>query len=64
MSVREEYYSNFGPKLVEAIVLVILDEVNAIRSNAGLSARTVQQMLDAIDTKLAAIPDYDGMNIS
>ena len=62
MATREDYYDKFGPKVLEAIVLVVLDEVNAIRANASLTERTVQQMLDAIDAKIASVGDYAGMS--
>jgi len=55
---REELYQRFGPKLIEAIVLIIKDEVNILRANASLAERTDQQIIDAIETKLTAIEDY------
>jgi len=55
---REELYRKFGPKLVEAVALVIKDEINILRTNASLAERTVQQIIDAIQTKLTAIEDY------
>lgn len=46
--------------LLEAIVLVVLDEVNLLRAKAGLSGRTKQKMRDAIEAKHATleIPDF------
>lgn len=38
--------------LLVAFALVMLDEVNALRSNAGLSTRTVAQLKTAIKGKL------------
>ena len=55
---REELYGQFGPRLVEAVVTLLLDEINALRTNASLSERTPQQMVDAIDAKLAALGPY------
>ena len=57
---REKLYQKFGPLLVEAIVLVIKDEINLLRTEAGLQERTNQQLLDAVDTKLSglSIPDW------
>lgn len=60
--VREELYRMFGPKLVEAIVLIIKDEINILRAEHGLSARTDQNLIDAIETKLGTLSDYDWMN--
>ncbi|MHA1304368.1 MAG: hypothetical protein ACTSPI_11780 [Candidatus Heimdallarchaeaceae archaeon] len=59
MATREELYRGFGPKLLEAIVLVIRDEINDVRTNAGLSEKTEQNIIDAIDTKLSNLEDYD-----
>lgn len=59
---REELYRKFGPKLVEAIALIVKDEINILRTNASLPERTDQQIIDAIETKLTAMEDYPWMN--
>ena len=59
---REELYRKFGPKLIEAIVLIIKDEINILRAEHGLPARTNQQIMNAIDNKLDTISDYEWMN--
>lgn len=61
MATREELYCKFGPQLLEALAKVLLDEINALRSEAGLAERTGQQLIDAIATKLADTPQYDWM---
>ncbi len=38
-------------KLTKALALVILDEINTLRINAGLSERTVAQLRNAVKTK-------------
>lgn len=60
MATREGLYRQFGPMLTEAVVLVILDEVNALRTEAGLQERTGAQVIDAVQTKLdgLSIPDW------
>lgn len=58
---RQQLYRKFGPKLLEAIVMVIKDEINLLRAQHSLPARTNQQLIDAIDTKLADVNDYDWM---
>ena len=60
---REEIYRLFGPLLIEAIVLIIKDEINILRTNAGLPERTNQQVINAIEAKLNSLPDYDWMNL-
>lgn len=59
---REELYRRFGPKLLEAIVLLVKDEINLLRTQHGLPARTNQQIIDALESKLSNIPDYDWMD--
>ncbi len=60
---REKLYAAFGPKLLEAIVMVIKDEINMLRVQHGLPERTNQQLMNAIDTKLADVNDYDWMKV-
>lgn len=55
---REELYRQFGPKLIEALARVVMDEVNILRQEHGKPDRTLAQMASAIESKLAAIPDY------
>jgi hypothetical protein len=40
-------------RLIRALALVVLDEVNALRSNAGLGTRSTAQLVNAIKTKVA-----------
>ena len=58
---KNQLYHRFGPKLIDAIVQVTLDEINILRSHAGLSLRTDAQVVDAIGDKLENIPDYNWM---
>ena len=59
---KEKLYQHFGPKLLDAVVQVLKDEVNILRQEAGWPERTHQQVLDAIDQKLKQIPNYPWMN--
>ena len=59
---REELYRQFGPILVEAIVLIMMDEINILRAEHGLSPRTKQQLINAIENKLSGLELYDWMN--
>ena len=38
--------------VLRAVVAVVLDEINTLRTRAGLTARTAQQLADAIRAKL------------
>ena len=46
---------------MEAIVMIIKDEINILRQKAGLAERTNQQMIDAIENKLNELEEYDWM---
>ena len=60
MITRKELYNNcFGPKTMEAIVLVIRDEINLLRAKHDLTERTNQQIIDAISAKHLALSDYE-----
>jgi len=58
---RNELYRRFGPQLIEAIVLVVKDEINIIRTQLGLSERTNEQIRNVVSSKLESLPDYDWM---
>ena len=63
MATREDLYRKFGPQLVEALVLIIRDEINTLRGKVGLPERTNQQIMDAIDNRLTNdVPVYNWMN--
>jgi len=63
MATREDLYRKFGPQLIEALVLIIKDEINILRGEAGLPERTNQQIMDAIDNRLTNdVPIYNWMN--
>jgi hypothetical protein len=61
MMTREQLYQKFGPKLMDALAQVILDEVNILREEVGLTTRNSTQLTDAISNKLENIPDYNWM---
>ena len=58
---REELYKHFGPKLIEAVVLVVKDEINLLRTEHSLPERTNEQIVGAIGNKLNSIFDYGWM---
>lgn len=55
---RDDLYHMYGPMLAEAIALITKDEINILRQQHGLPPRTNQQLLDAIEAKLASLPPY------
>lgn len=58
---KEELYHRDGPLLTNAIVNVIIREINIIREELGLPERTGQQVLDSLSTELDSLPLYDWM---
>jgi len=61
MATRQDLYEKFGPLLLEAVVLLVLDELNLLRQRAGLPPRTAQQLLDSLDDRLSELPEYPWM---
>jgi hypothetical protein len=61
MAAKEELYKRFGPLLLDALVQVMQDELNVLRSKAGFSPRTNQQVVDAIHNKLQSTSPYAWM---
>lgn len=59
MKTRDEIMQQFGPMLLEALMLIIKDEINLLRAEHGLLPRTNEQILNAIDDKLQTLPVYD-----
>lgn len=59
---RDELYQKFGPILIEAIVLVIKDEINILRTQAGFEPRTNEQIKNAVDQKLQGLSKYNWMD--
>lgn len=58
---RSDIYHKFGPILLEAIVLVMVDEINILRTEHDLQVRTEQDILNAIEVKQSQLQDYDWM---
>lgn len=54
---KSQIYQRFGPKMLEAMVLVIRDEINILRSVHGLPERTNDQIIDALQNKYNSISD-------
>ena len=59
---RENLYKQFGPMLMEALALVVLDEINELRTRASLPPRTKAQLVSGLEMKLTSLDKYDWMN--
>lgn len=58
---KEELYRRDGPILTNAIVNVMVREINIVREELGLPKRTGPQILNSLSTELDSIPLYDWM---
>ena len=58
---REELYQAFGPMLLEAMALVLVDEINILRAQHSLADRTGPQIVSSLEAKLATLPQYAWM---
>lgn len=56
---REELYEKFGPYLIEAIVIIMKEEINLIRAQLELPERTNEQLMTAVKNKVDSLPLYD-----
>jgi len=55
----EPLFKHFGLRLVKAVVLVLIDEINVLRVKAGLAERTPQQAISAIQAKYDSLQSDD-----
>lgn len=61
MAQRDELFAKFGPILLEAFAIMILDEINRIRQHVGMPQLTKQQVLDEINNHTSTLEPYDWM---
>lgn len=62
MDKRSEVLNHFGPKLIEGLALLVLDEINELRTAVDLPPRTKNQVFDQLTNHYSTLPDYDWMN--
>ena len=62
MADRQTLYRKFGPQMIEAMMKLILTQINNLRAQHGLSQFTMEQLSDALLNELNNIPNYDWMN--
>lgn len=48
---RPQIYEHFGPEMIHAIVLLIVEQFNALQTKAGLPKITKAQVETALKTK-------------
>lgn len=63
MTERDDLFIQFGPKLVEAMFLVLLDEINNLRPGQGQPTITMEDLISAASNHVQSLPDYDWMGL-
>ena len=61
MSNRDDTYRQFGPILLEAQTLVLLEHINYLRQNQGMPEITKQDLIDSLNNHLSELEPYDWM---
>lgn len=61
MAGREETYRKFGPLLLEAVCLIIHDQINLLRKEQGMPEITEQDIIDSLNNHLNELQPYDWM---
>ncbi|GAI41099.1 unnamed protein product [marine sediment metagenome] len=61
MAQRDELYRRFGPILLEAVMLVILEHINVLRKEQGMPEITKQDLLDSLNNHLNELQPYAWM---
>lgn len=64
MADRSKLFEHFGPKLLEAIVYLAMNEINILRAAAGLTPRTKDQLISSLQEENARVPSYDWENVN
>ena len=59
MTKREKVMQQFGPAMIESFMNATLNEINTLRTKAGLPARTTEEFLTFIEADLPTIKEYD-----
>lgn len=61
MSLRDETFQKFGPILLEAACLVIVELQNELRREQGLPEITELDVLEKLNNHLSELQPYDWM---
>lgn len=59
MTVRDNVYELFGPKLLEAIALVLLEEINVLRAANNQPAIQEASFLGRLHNQMDHLEEYD-----
>ena len=56
---RNTLFVKFGPKLLEAMFMVLLDEINDLRPGQGKPIITMEDIITQASNHVTTLPDYD-----
>lgn len=62
MNTRDDTYRKFGPILLEAMCLVLLENINELRNEQGMPEITEQDIIDSLNNHLSELERYNWMN--
>lgn len=62
MAKRDELFAKFGPILLEAIVVMQVEETNRLRAKLNMPPVTKQMFYDEINNHLSELEPYGWMN--
>lgn len=62
MALRDNVYEKFGPLIIEALFDEVLQELNELRTRAGLPERPKAEFLGSAHNHLAHLLDYEWMS--
>jgi len=61
MADRNSTYEQFGPILLEAVCLCLLDNINVLRKEQGMKKITEQDIIDNLNNHLSELEPYEWM---
>lgn len=61
MADRNDTYRQFGPILLEAQTLVLLEHINLLRKEQGMPYITEQDLIDSLNNHLSELQPYSWM---
>lgn len=61
MAQRDDLFRKFGPLLLEALIMAIIEEQNEHRRARGWPDITVQEVVDRMENHITELVPYDWM---
>jgi len=64
MSQRDRLFIHFGPLFLEALMNLLLTEINILRQKEGLPQYTPGQVMTALENQLSNLQTYPWMDVT